>query len=84
MWRMFQEISAAKRRHCAKHLLGAGRTNDARRHLRASLERSNEIASKAKSLGLLAASYMPARLQPTWPTTQRDWQEPIALAERAG
>jgi GT2 family glycosyltransferase len=83
MWQMFQEISAAKRRHCAKHLLGVGRADDARRHLRASLERSSEMASRAKSLGLLAASYMPPRLQPRWPTAQREWQEPVALAERA-
>jgi glycosyltransferase involved in cell wall biosynthesis len=76
--RVFRSAFASRRRQYAKRLMGADRTIEARRQLRVSLSHSRNVASLAKSLGLLAASFMPTQLQPAWPAAQRDWREPEA------
>jgi hypothetical protein len=58
--------------------MGAERTIEARKQLRVSLSHSRNVASISKSLGLLAASFMPTQLQPAWPAAQRDWRQPEA------
>jgi Glycosyl transferase family 2 len=81
---LFASVFAAKRRQYAKHLLGDGRRAEARGQLRQSLGHSHQAASVAKSLGLLAASYMPPRLQPTWPSAHREWRDASASAQPPG
>ena len=76
----FESAFASQRRHYAKRLLGVGQTNEAREQLRIGLSQSKQAVSISKSLGLLLASYMPSRLQPAWPSPQRDWRDPVALA----
>jgi hypothetical protein len=68
----FAMASAAKRRQCAKILMGVGRVVEARRHLVSALANRAGIASLMKSAGLLLCTYMPAVLQPEWPPPHRE------------
>jgi len=72
--KIFRGAIASKRRVYAKLLLGAGRIADARKQLRSSLWNSGNPFSIAKSLGLFFVSYLPHSLQPTWPSSFRDWK----------
>ena len=72
LFEIFEAFFASKRRQYAKRLLGAGRSNEARRELLASLRPSHRPASISKSLGLLFVSYLPHRLQPDWPKVYRE------------
>jgi glycosyltransferase involved in cell wall biosynthesis len=81
--KLFQSVLASKRRHCAKHLFGVGKAHEARGQLYRSLAHSPRPASLAKSMGLLAASLMPVRFQPAWPSAQRNWRDPTVEANRA-
>lgn len=67
----FRRFYAQKRREYAQVLLGLGDTAAARSQLRGSLQHCFSPASQAKSLALLAASYLPAALQPRWPRARR-------------
>ncbi|MGZ5010099.1 MAG: glycosyltransferase family 2 protein [Methylobacter sp.] len=60
--KIFDAAFASKRRYYAKALLGAGRKEDARRELRASLRLSAGMSSLAKSLGLSLLSWVPTLL----------------------
>jgi glycosyltransferase involved in cell wall biosynthesis len=62
---------ASKRRTHAKILLGAGNTVEGRKQLWASLKESLTVVSVAKSAALLFLSYLPAALQPNWPSSDR-------------
>jgi len=62
---------ASKRRQYAKLLMGAGKTLEAREQLWRSLGHSRNPESLAKSVGFLFLTYMPAQLQPTWPSSRR-------------
>lgn len=73
--RAFRHSFAAKRRLHAKVLLGAGQVRPARDQLRRSLVNKNPL-SLAKSVRLLLLSYLPAALQPTWPSAFREWKSP--------
>ena len=73
--RAFQEAFASKRRQYAKRLLGAGQRAEGRLQLRRSVSQCRRAESVAKSVGLLLASWMPGRLQPSWPPPDRDWRE---------
>ena len=68
----FEAAFAAKRRQYAKRLMGAGQTSEAKRQLWLSLFNTKNPMSTAKSLGLLFLSFMPALLQPTWPSRYRE------------
>jgi hypothetical protein len=74
--RAFQQAFASKRRQYAKRLLGVGRRAEGRLQLRRSVSQCRRAESVAKSVGLLLASWMPGRLQPSWPPPHRDWREP--------
>jgi glycosyltransferase involved in cell wall biosynthesis len=67
----FGRAFASKRRTHAKILLGVGNAAGAREHLRASLRESMAAESMAKSGALLFMSYLPAWLQPNWPSSNR-------------
>jgi glycosyltransferase involved in cell wall biosynthesis len=71
--REFELAFASKRRAYAKILMGAGKTEEARRQLRESVRNSKEASSVAKSMGLLGATYLPKGLQPKWPASHRVW-----------
>jgi glycosyltransferase involved in cell wall biosynthesis len=75
----FRAAFASKRRHYAKRLMGAGKHGQAREQLRRSLADCKDVASIGKSVGLLAASFLPERLQPRWPEPYRTWQDPRQL-----
>lgn len=77
----FNSAFEARRRHYAKLLMGVGQAAEARKQLRIGLSKSHP-ASTAKCLALLFATYMPRRLQPAWPSPQRDWRAPITEAKR--
>jgi glycosyltransferase involved in cell wall biosynthesis len=64
----FRSVFASHRRQYAKYLLGAGRMSEGRMELVRSLCLSVRPLSLAKSAGLLLLTYMPARVQPAWPT----------------
>jgi hypothetical protein len=70
--RAFKRVIASKRRFHGKILLGAGRIPEARKQLKASVFTTADPASVAKALGLYCLSYMPARLQPRWPSSVRN------------
>jgi glycosyltransferase involved in cell wall biosynthesis len=67
----FPTAYAAKRRHYAKLLLGAGRHEEARRQLLRSIVNCRQPASIGKSLALFTASCLPPFLQPKWPSSSR-------------
>jgi glycosyltransferase involved in cell wall biosynthesis len=67
----FNRAFACKRRLYAKHLMGAGRTGEARRQLQSALATADGAASLAKSAGLLFATYLPAPFHPGWPASYR-------------
>jgi glycosyltransferase involved in cell wall biosynthesis len=67
----FPPAYAAKRRHYAKVLLGAGQPVEARKQLLRSMASCYQPSSVGKSLALLAASWLPAFLQPKWPASVR-------------
>jgi len=75
--RAFQSAFVSQRRHHAKRLMGVGLITEARKQLRTGLFQSGQTDDRAKSFGLLVASYMPRRMQPCWPSPQRDWRDPI-------
>jgi glycosyltransferase involved in cell wall biosynthesis len=79
--RAFQEAFASKRRQYAKLLLGAGRRAEGRLQLHRSISQNWRAESVAKSVGLLLASWLPGRLQPSWPPPDRDWRAPRGVAE---
>jgi hypothetical protein len=70
--RTFREALALNRRHYAKLLLGAGDTAKARGQLMRSVACCRKPISVAKSLAVLALSYMPGPLQPMWPSALRE------------
>jgi glycosyltransferase involved in cell wall biosynthesis len=72
---IFRSAFASKRRHYAKLLMGEGRHLEARKQLQLSIAHTGQPGSITKSLGLLAASYLPAGLQPAWPASQREWRD---------
>lgn len=65
----FKLAFASKTREYAKVLMGTGETSEARTQLLHSMSHNSSPLSLAKSLGLLLSTYMPSRLQPTWPST---------------
>src|SRR5262249_22528249 len=67
----FLKASASKRREYAKVLLRVSDTATERKHIWSSLNQSNSPDSVSKSLTLAFLSYMPAQLQPTWPSNCR-------------
>jgi glycosyltransferase involved in cell wall biosynthesis len=67
----FTVAFASKRRQYAKFLMGSGEVSEARSQLRHSLGNSGDPLSMAKSMTLLILSYMPSRLQPSWPSSHR-------------
>ena len=67
----FPPAYAAKRRHYAKLLLGAGSHVEARDQLLRSIANCYQPMSMGKSLALLAASWLPPFLQPKWPSSAR-------------
>jgi glycosyltransferase involved in cell wall biosynthesis len=71
----FARTFASKRRQYAKHLMGAGLHTEARQQLRMSLSISRQPAAVVKSTVLLALTYLPERLQPTWPQARRRSKE---------
>lgn len=71
LYKAFWDAFAAKRREYAKILLGRGGISEARAQLRSSLGQYTGLTSVAKSSALLFLSYMPSRLQPTWPSGNR-------------
>lgn len=71
---LYEAAFASKRRQYAKRLLGVGRTEEARRQVRASFAQSKGLASRAKSAALLVVSYLPTWLQPRWPAPRREWK----------
>jgi len=62
----FGKAFALKRRAYAKVLMGAGMTSDARREIVYSVRATSHPAAAAKSLAMLAFTYMPKSLQPRW------------------
>jgi len=78
----FPPAYAAKRRHYAKLLLGAGRHVEARDQLRRSIINCRQPLSVVKALGLLAASWLPPFLQPKWPSSVRQ-TEGVVVAPSA-
>lgn len=72
--REFALAFASKRRQYGKLLMSAGRATEARKQFREALANSTMPSSIAKSLGWLAASYMPRGLQPRWPSVRREWK----------
>jgi glycosyltransferase involved in cell wall biosynthesis len=83
--REFAVAFASKRRAYAKILMGAGKVEEARGQLRESMRTCGEGASVAKSAALLAATYLPKGLQPSWPPSVRVWSgEEEASAARPG
>jgi glycosyltransferase involved in cell wall biosynthesis len=62
---------ASKQRSYAKLLMGANRKLEARAQLWQSLGSCQDWSSRAKSLGLLFTSCLPATLQPSWPSASR-------------
>lgn len=71
--RAFRNAFAQKRRVYAKTLMGAKEVPEARRQLTQSLSNSPSPVSIAKSLGLLLLTHVPSRLQPEWPSGERQW-----------
>jgi hypothetical protein len=67
----FPVAYAVKRRNYAKTLLGAGRAGEARGQLWRSMAECPRPVSAGKSAALLAASLLPAFLQPSWPSARR-------------
>jgi glycosyltransferase involved in cell wall biosynthesis len=67
----FPPAYAAKRRHYAKVLLGAGRPVEARHQLVRSMANCRQAASLGKSVAIWAASWLPSFLQPKWPRSAR-------------
>jgi glycosyltransferase involved in cell wall biosynthesis len=67
----FPKCFASHRRYYAKYLLGAQRISEAREQLRLSMEVCSHPASLAKSMSLLASTYLPSKIQPTWPVGYR-------------
>jgi hypothetical protein len=77
MFKAFQCAFASKRRQLAKVLLGAGQFGEARGHLWRSLFNCPHPVSMAKSSGLLGLSFLPGKLQPVWPSGQRQLIEKL-------
>ncbi len=69
--RAFWIVLASRRRHYAKFLMGTGKNSEARTQLLYSLNDSHSPRSQLKSLALLLFSYLPALLQPKWPSSDR-------------
>jgi glycosyltransferase involved in cell wall biosynthesis len=67
----FKIAFAAKRRSYAKILMGCGENGKARLQVLRALRCTSNPVSFAKSLGLLAAAYLPTVLQPAWPSSRR-------------
>lgn len=64
----FNMVFASHRRLYAKYLMGASKTSEARQQLQFSIGLTRSPVSFAKSLALLSLTYLPALLQPRWPT----------------
>lgn len=69
--RAFCLAFAGKRRRYGKTLMGAGMLSEARNQFRRSVSQSPNPGSMAKSMALLCLSYLPALLQPRWPSSAR-------------
>jgi glycosyltransferase involved in cell wall biosynthesis len=69
--RDFAAVHAQRRRHCGKFYMGLDRPADARAQFAAALRGSRAPRSVAKSAALMALSFAPRRLQPTWPGLER-------------
>jgi hypothetical protein len=70
--RVFRLAFASNRRSYAKRLLGAGKTQEARKQLWISVRNSKNPKSIAKSIALLLLTYMPSKIQPKWPPSHRE------------
>ena len=68
---IFRKAYAAKRRQYARLLMGAAQSQEARRHFVLSIGCSKDLISCAKSMSLLLTTFLPRRLQPRWPSSQR-------------
>lgn len=62
---------ASHRRRLAKHLMGMGKTSEARRMFWQALLTTRNPLSMTKSVALLASTYMPTGFQPRWPSRHR-------------
>jgi glycosyltransferase involved in cell wall biosynthesis len=67
----FLKFYASHRRSYAKFLFGNKRVPEGREQLMLAIETSLNPTSLAKSWGMLGASYLPERFQPTWPVGYR-------------
>ena len=67
----FRMAFASRRRQYAKVLMGASKTQEARRQLWSSLNDSSNPLSLAKSLAFFLLTCMPTVLQPMWPRSER-------------
>jgi glycosyltransferase involved in cell wall biosynthesis len=67
----FKRAFAISHRTFGKYLMGAGQENAAREQFRDASQCTTDPISIAKSMGLLASTYLPAMLQPAWPASQR-------------
>jgi glycosyltransferase involved in cell wall biosynthesis len=67
----FRMAFASKRRQYGKFLMAGGRVREARAEFWRSASNARVPSSVGKSLTLLLTSYLPQRLQPSWPPVQR-------------
>jgi hypothetical protein len=73
IYKAFRMYFASQVRQYAKRLMGAGKTEEARRQICSSLTITGDLLSLSKSVGFLLVTFMPEALQPIWPSPQRDW-----------
>ena len=69
--RAFACAFASHRRLFSRFLMGVGKVTEAQQQLMLALLTSTSLKSKAKSALLLCLTYLPTRLQPAWPSRQR-------------
>ena len=67
----FRMAFASKRRQYGKFLMAGGRVQEARAEFWRSASNARVPSSIGKSLTLLLSSYLPPRLQPSWPPVNR-------------
>jgi hypothetical protein len=80
--RKFKTFFAAHRRLLGKYLMGAGKKAEARAQLRRALTTSADAESLAKSLFMLARTYLPPSLQPAWPNRYRNSDSKVQYRNR--
>jgi glycosyltransferase involved in cell wall biosynthesis len=72
MLNAFRLAFALKRRRYGKLLMGSGRTSEARRQFCEAVRISDSFSSRLKSLALWLLTVLPAKLQPAWPSGDRE------------